>query len=194
MRTGSWVLRLAMVAVVGASVTTALAQPQGQGRRGGGGRGGFGNNPLLLLRNETVQKHLELSDDQKSQVTKLAEEQQGQGGGRRGGGGGGGADFAQRQEELRKKVNDILLPNQQERLAQISLQVRGAAQALVNDEKLAEKLTLSADQKQKLTALNEEYQQKRRDARQNAGGGGGGGGFGNFNSPEMQQLTKEENE
>src|SRR5207244_2412072 len=86
------VLKVAVAVVVAASVSVAMAQGQGGGRGRGGRGGGFGVNPTALLQNETVQKDLDLSDDQKAQVTKLAEEQAAQRGQGRGAGGQAGQD------------------------------------------------------------------------------------------------------
>jgi Spy/CpxP family protein refolding chaperone len=196
MRTSVTVLRVAVAVVVAASVSVAMAQGQGGGRgRGGRGGGGFGISPTALLQNETVQKDLDLSDDQKAQVTKLAEEQAAQRGQGRGQGGQAGQDptaarqaFQQAREDLMKKINDILLPNQQARFAEIMLQAQNVSQALA-DAKVAEKLTLTDDQKQKLTDLTTEYQQKRRDLFQAAQGGGGPP-----DQAEMTKLTTEEND
>ncbi len=92
MRTGLWVAKCAVAVLIMATVTSAMAQGQGRGRRGRGGGGG-GIQPLTLLQNDKVQADLVLSEDQKSQVTKLVEENMGQRGqrGQRGQGGAGGA-------------------------------------------------------------------------------------------------------
>lgn len=195
MRTSVTVLKVAVAVVVAASVSVAMAQGQGGGRgRGGRGGGGFGISPTALLQNETVQKDLDLSDDQKAQVTKLAEEQAAQRGRGRGAGGQAGQDptaarqaFQQAREDLMKKINDILLPNQQARFAEIMLQAQNVSQALA-DAKVAEKLNLTDDQKQKLTDLAAEFRQKRMDLFQ-AGGGGAPP-----DQAEMAKLTTEEND
>jgi Spy/CpxP family protein refolding chaperone len=77
---------MAVVAVVlfsSASATWAQA-PGGRGPGGGGFSGGFGVSRMSLLRNEAVQKELELLDDQIAAITKLQQEL----GGDRGGFGG----------------------------------------------------------------------------------------------------------
>jgi Spy/CpxP family protein refolding chaperone len=56
-------------------------------------------------------------------------------------------------DEALKKVEEILLPHQMDRLHEISLQVRGAG-ALV-DPKVQGELGLSEDQKSKLTKIQE---------------------------------------
>ena len=78
------------------------------------------------------------------------------------------------------------------------LQLQGASTALA-DAKVADKLSLTGDQKDKLTALNDEYQAKMRELfqtmRQNGGGGGGGGGQGGFgNNPELTAAIKDHND
>jgi hypothetical protein len=170
----------------------------GQGRRNrGGGGGGMALDPLRVLTNDTVQKDLELSDDQKTQVAKLADDQAAQRGQNRGAGGFDPTAFQQRRDEEMKKIDEILLQPQQDRLAEIMLQLQGASTALA-DAKVADKLSLTGDQKDKLTALNDEYRQKFQDLiqnlRQNGGGGGGGAGRGAFNSPEFAAAMKEHND
>jgi len=165
------VLKVCIVLAVFATAANALAQDQGGGGRRSGfrGRGGFGTNPLILLQTEPVQKELELSEDQKSSLTKLADEN-------RGGGGGGGGQMSQeerqqRREAMQKKVNEVLLPNQQERLEQIVLQVSvkmQTAQALA-DSKVADKLQLTDDQKKQLADLSSDYRQKIMDLFQGGG-------------------------
>ncbi len=66
-------LKLAVAAVVAVTVSTAVAQGPGGGRGMGGGGGRF-NDPSLLLGTEQVQKELELSDEQKTSVQKLADD------------------------------------------------------------------------------------------------------------------------
>jgi Spy/CpxP family protein refolding chaperone len=151
-------LSFALVAVITAA-SVAQAQGQGGGRRGGGF--GRGVTPFRLLQLEQIQKEIELTDDQKTSVTKLADEY------RPGGGGGGGGnmsreDIQKRRDELQKKVNDILTPPQQQRLDEIVLQVSVNTQPTValSDSKVAEKLQLSEDQKQQLTDMTSEYRQK----------------------------------
>ena len=119
MRTGLWVAKCAVAVLIMVTVTSAMAQGQGGGRRGGRGGGFGGVQPLTLLQNDKVQADLVLSEDQKSQVAKLVEENMGQRGqrGQRGqvaraapGGAGGFAAAAQqRRDEEMKKINEVLL-------------------------------------------------------------------------------------
>ncbi|MFN9878820.1 MAG: hypothetical protein ACK557_10120, partial [Planctomycetota bacterium] len=79
--------------VVVALSATSMAQGRGQGGGGGGGRGGMGRgmSRLMLLRAESVQKALDLSDDKVSEIQAIMEDvMPGVGGG--GGGGGGRPD------------------------------------------------------------------------------------------------------
>lgn len=200
MRTGLTMLKLAAAVAVVASVSVAMAQPGGGGGRGRG-RGGFGGgvSPLVLIQNETVQKDLEVTDDQKTKLTSVVDELQqaarGQGRGAGGAGGAGGApDIAaiqQRQREQRKeqvkKIDEVLVKQQADRFDQILLQAQGAAAAL-RDPDVQDKLSMTADQKQKETDLASTYQQKRQDLFQ-AGGGGGPP-----DQAEIAKLTTEEND
>ena len=151
--------------IVFLAVSTAWAQPGG-GRGGPGGFGGFGfggfggGSVLFTVLSEQVQKELEISDEQKASLQKLAEEIRGQ-----------RPDFQalrdlspeerekkmkemeeQRQArsaETNKKVSEILLPSQQERLREIIIQTRGV-QAAANNDDLAKALGLTDEQKQKI--------------------------------------------
>jgi hypothetical protein len=190
MRTGLLVMKCTVVVAVLAMVTSAMAQGQGGGRRGGRGGGGFGVTPLAVIQNEKVQGDLVLSEDQKSQVAKLVEENMGQAGGRRGGGaggaggaGGGAAAFQAIRDEQMKKIDDVLLQPQQDRFAQIMLQLMGTSQALA-DAKVADKLGLTADQKSKLEELVATYRQKRMDLFMG----------GQPDPTEMTKLTTEQND
>src|SRR5262245_18667931 len=90
MRTGLTVLKLAAAVAVVASVSDAMAQG-GQGRGRGRGFGG-GVSALVLIQNETVQKDLEVTDDQKTKLTTVVDElQQAARGQGRGAGAGAGA-------------------------------------------------------------------------------------------------------
>jgi Spy/CpxP family protein refolding chaperone len=171
------VLNVCLVLALLATAASSFAQDQGGGggrRRGGfGGRGGMGANPLMLLQAEPVQKELELTDDQKASLTKLADEN------RPAGGGGGFRDLSpedqqkrldemqKQRDEVQAKVNEILLPNQQERLQQITLQLQGAR--ALSDAKVADKLQLTDDEKKQLADLSSDYRQKMMDLFQGGG-------------------------
>lgn len=152
----------------------AKAQPSGRGPRGPGGPGGFGmfgagsNQMIRLLGLPEVQQELELVDDQKNKLKAVGDDlrQRAQ------------KEFsgirdlpqAERQakvdelqkkaktwgEEAQKRVEEILLPHQLDRLHEISVQTRGAA-ALI-DPKVQEQLGLNEQQKTKLRDLSEKTQ------------------------------------
>ena len=152
---------VAIVAVV--TVSNVLAQGPGGGRGMFGGGGRF-NDPTFLLGTEQVQKELELSDEQKSTVQKLVDDNRQAMMDLRNSGTSFqdvGEKMQDRAKDNKKKVDDILLPPQRERLDQITLQLAGA-QALSRPE-VAEKLGLSDDQKTKLKDLADDAQQKRMD-------------------------------
>jgi len=129
----------------------------------GGGRGG--DPTLRLLTSPEVQKDLELVDDQVTQLKAIGEDVrakvQKEFSGirdlprdqRR-------AKFAEMQAKIKpitdeaiKKVQEVLLPHQVDRLKELSIQVRGVA--ALADAKVQEDLGLSADQKTKLTKIQE---------------------------------------
>ncbi len=159
--------------------------PGGQsgGFRGGFGGGGGGDNTMGLLRIEAVQTELEISPVQKEALEKLAE----QGRGER-------PDFGnfremseeerreafekmrarseERAAEMREQLEEVLLPQQIERLQEISLQIRGI-QAL-DDPKVAEKLGLTEEQKSKLAEARQGQADKMRERMREMFQGGGG--------------------
>jgi len=192
-------LKLVAAATVVLTVSTAWAQPQGRGRGGFFGRGFGAADPTALLTQESVQKELELTDDQKSKATTLADEAQQarreaiQASGFQPGQMPSEEEqqaFQKKMQDLtasyKKKVADMLVPKQQERLDQITLQyslegqtfnIAGTASALSQDD-LSKKLGLSDDQKKKLEDLQGEAQQKAMDLFQ-------GGG-----PPDQQEMAK----
>jgi len=161
----------------------AQAQPGG-GRRGGRGPGGMmagAGGLLTLAENAQVQKELEIVDDQKTKLADLAaqqqtamqdlrnlsqEERQ--------------AKMPKIQEDSLKKLGEILLPKQLERLKQIQLQVQGA-DALSNED-VVKALNITDDQKAKMKTISDEAAAKLQDA------------LANLNGPErftkMQELNK----
>ncbi len=180
------VLSLALVAFM---VTDTLAQEDGRrGGRGGGpggfqrgggpggpggrgGPGGGGDMTFGLLRIEAVQTELEISPDQQEALDKLAEQNRPER---------PDADFrnmdeeqrraffekmqkeqAERTAQMKDQLIEVLLPEQIERLEQISIQLRGV-QALEDDE-VAAKLKITDEQKEKLAKVRDELQQKMRD-------------------------------
>lgn len=167
-----FVLAVLAVGLVCANVAQAQQQQQ-QGRRPGGfgGGGGFQSNPsqdkLQLLVNEAVQKELELADDQKSDLKKVAEDAQSKGRelftGLQ-----GFRDLSESEREKKmaeinakrdaigkdvlKKVEAVLLPHQAERLQEIYVQVRGFS-LLTDDAEIAKQLSITDEQKEKLREI-----------------------------------------
>jgi delta 1-pyrroline-5-carboxylate dehydrogenase len=156
--------------------STSWAQPPGgrQGMRGMGPMGGGGPMGLLaLLNNEKVQKELELVDDQKTKLTKLGEEtrtamMESFGALRDLSDEERGPKMQQlmkdNQEKTQKKLAEILMPNQLERIKQIQLQAEGAM-ALFNPD-VVKALTVTDEQQKKLNTIRDELQTKMREARQ----------------------------
>jgi Spy/CpxP family protein refolding chaperone len=179
---------LVLIGFLGAALIAAeaYAQPQGGGRGGrGGGMGGGGMQLLTLALNDKVQKELEIVDDQKTKLTELSTEQRtamrdvfsNQ-------------DLSQEdrqtkmrdlQDKFQKKLADILLPKQLDRLKQIQLQAEGAM-ALSNPD-VVKALNLTTEQQDKMKTLRDDAQAKRRDALQ--------GLSGQERMTKMQEMNKE---
>ena len=161
------------IVIVFAATSAFAGRPGGAGgggQFGGGGFGGGGGSVMFTVLNAQVQTELELSDEQKESLTKLSTEARAN-----------RPDFqalqnlsaeertqkmaefrdqaAARAVETNKKVNDILLPSQQERLKQISIQTQGP-QAAASNEDLAKALGLTDEQKQKIKDIAAETLQK----------------------------------
>lgn len=175
-------VRLLAVAVAMLVVTsTAMAQgPRGGGGRGfGGGMGGMGTDSAAMLRNEKVQKALELSADQVEQLGKVAQEARDARGDLRDL---DREEMMSRMREMREKtqskINDILLPHQRDRLSEIQIQINGA-RALMQED-VAKKLNLTDDQKEK---LREAFSFRR---------GGRAGNRGEGERPDFQQMMEEQ--
>lgn len=141
----------------------------------GGGRGGM-NFPVgyrQIASNENVQGELKLSDDQKSKLTALNEEARGnRGGGNRLGRDASDAERAaaraeqlKRTQEENKKVEAILNADQNKRIKELALWVRGPAG--LGDEETAKELNLTQAQKDQLTTINEAVGSRMRDVFQN---------------------------
>jgi Spy/CpxP family protein refolding chaperone len=155
-----------LVALAALLIATPLMAQDRQGRRGG--RGQFGGiTKAQLLQNENVQKELELVDDQKTALAKIAEEARE---GRRGGGGNFQDLSAEeraklreertaRQREIDKKIETVLLAPQKTRLNEIYVQALGTM--AFNDEAIAKELGIGPD-------LQERISEARREAFQGA--------------------------
>ena len=164
----------------------AQAQPQGGGRgRGGRGGGPMGGGPMMLMglvQNPDVQKELEVVDDQKTKLTDLASQERTAMGGMR--------DLSQEdrqakvkqlQDDFQKKLADILLPKQMDRLKQIQLQLEGP-RALANPD-VVKALNLTDEQKEKIKTITDEAQAKNQEATQ--------GLRGTERRAKMQDLNKD---
>jgi Spy/CpxP family protein refolding chaperone len=146
-----------------------------QGRRGGGGggfgggMGGFGISESQLLQSAQVQKELELVDDQVAKIKEIAGDRSAFSGLR---------DLSndERREKMaaaakaqKEKLDAVLLPAQQARLAEIMLQVRGAG--ALNEADVQAKLGLTDEQKTQLKTVQDENRKAMGELF--AGGGGG---------------------
>lgn len=130
------------------------------GFQGPGGFGGFGgrggSNELNLVNQKAIQEELKLSEEQISQIP----------------------------EAVSKAVTGVLTADQAKRLKQIELQQRGTG--AFSDEKVAEKLGLSAEQKKDIKTILE-------DSRKEIGELFKGGREGNFGESfkKVAALRKE---
>jgi len=187
------VLVRGMVAMLLIAVTASLAMAQPGGGRPGGGRGGFGGGrgPAGLLMMPEVQKELGLSE---TDVTKLTEKLRE---GRPERGAGNREEFQnlsdeerqKRREEFRKQAEEMakksdeiikssLTEAQFKRLGELRLQREGVNAFERSD--IAEKLKLTAEQKEKITKLTEEGRPQFGRRGPGAGAGGAEGERPNF--------------
>jgi len=153
------------LAVVMAIPAQAWAQRPGGGQGRGRGQfgGGFGME-LFLLGQESVKKELQLADDQSTKLQELGEKQRESFGNfrelsedeRR-------AKFEENRKALDAGLAEILKSEQVARLKQISLQQRGPS--AIGDPVVATALDLSADQKAKVTAIEEAGREEMRGLR-----------------------------
>ena len=160
---GVLMLNLAVFLTVGSQSTMA------QSSRGWFGQGDSGIN---LLQSEKVREDLELVDDQVNELQKLRdqiyqemrdmwsgmrdlsrEERREKFAEIR-------ADMEARRGEIEEQINGVLLPHQQKRLSQLSMQNQarreGGTIGFASSDKLAEKLNLTEEQKVKLKKAAEE--------------------------------------
>jgi len=197
-----WMLALAAVGVLCVSSAYAQGRPQGQGGRGFGG--GFGQQSpgqekLGYLANEKVQKELELADDQKTDLKKIAEEAAAKT--REMFTGAGGQNFRDLSQEERdkrmaemrtkgealgkdmlKKVEGVLLPHQADRLQEIWVQVKGTA--VLVDPDISKQLAINDTTKEKITEIRDA-------ARREMFQGGGQGGQGGFDREKITKMGQE---
>jgi hypothetical protein len=173
-----WAAMVVVFCVVAIVATPSWAQPGGGrggfggGRGGFGGPGGFGGGDMAgLLRNESVQKELELLDDQIEELQGLAESQresfrdafQGL------------QDLSREErmakfrevmeknrEEQEKQIGKVLLPHQMKRLKQIQFQqrTRGGIGRVAGNEGLSNELGITEAQREKLQQKAQEVEEE----------------------------------
>ena len=131
-----------------------------------------GGDDFSMLQNPSVQKDLELVDDQLEQVMEMqrrhGEQMRDALGDIRNGITPDGIErlkdtLAELKEKQKDELNNLLLPHQQERLRQVALQMqmqsRGTAGALTSD-RIAEELGISDEQKERLQERSRELQEE----------------------------------
>jgi hypothetical protein len=198
MRTLVKVLCVAGLAALLVGTAGAQEQKRQRGQKGGGGFGqpGRGMGGGMLLGNESVQKELNLTEDQvakvKERATKMMEE--------------GRERFAglrelgeeERREKMqaimketeaanKKFVEEVLQPEQQKRFKQIEIQT-GGLQAFARPD-VQSAMKFSDEQKDQLKTITEDVNKERRELFQ-------GGGFGDRekmaeNMKKMEAINKE---
>ena len=191
---------LLSVALLAFMVTPAMAQQRGQGGqggRGGAGGGGFGSRggggsmfggrgggdmTQTLLRIEAIRTELEISPDQEEALTKMQE----QGRTERPSG-----DFRNMSEEertefftkmrkqaeernakMKEQLEEVLFPEQLERLQEINIQLQGIA-ALRNED-VAKELKITEAQKKELEEVQAGMMEKMREGMRELFTSGGG--------------------
>jgi len=165
-------------AVVGQDAGKGGRRPRtGFGMGSMGGMGGFGASPAMmwgqLLRVEKVQKELELVSEQKDKLKEIAEKAAAR---MRD----SGAVFSKlrdaseeerkaaiteygnkaraQAEQLKKDLEEVLLPHQIERLKQIALQIQGLR--ALQDKEVQDTLGITEEQKEKMKSLNDGMMEK----------------------------------
>ena len=171
---------LAIVAVAILSITSIASAQPGRGGRGGGFFGGGQSSGLELINDENVRKELDLVDDQ---VSKLREIQGRAGEEMRAAFEGfdfqGLRDLSEEERDakfapirakmekvnadIQKDIDQVLLPQQRQRLKEIVVQSQirrqGTSGALTSGT-LATELNITDEQKEKLRAKQEEVEQE----------------------------------
>lgn len=192
------------------SVSMAVAQEQGQGRRGGGFGGPRLSGVLSLITNEAVQKELAVDSDTTAKLKKVADDARAEasaGGGQNNREAFQGLSDEERRAkfaELQKKaaedrakivakyqpqLKEILTETQYTRLQQIYWQSN--LSAALADAEVVKALDLKPEQSEKIVAVGKEYDEKQRGMF--GGGRGGAGGAGGFQEAmaKIQELNKE---
>ncbi|MCS7167870.1 MAG: hypothetical protein RMI91_06855 [Gemmatales bacterium] len=130
--------------------------------RPGFGRGLLGANRLVLLTQESVQADLKLTEEQRSKIRALQEQQ------RQAFRDLANLDREERAKRMRelaekteKELGSILTPEQAKRLGQIQLQLqlrRGDYRAVLANSEVASQLSLTNEQKEKISQLDAEFE------------------------------------
>jgi Spy/CpxP family protein refolding chaperone len=145
------------------------------GNFAGGFGGGFGGGNALgtLLQNDKVKKHFALTEEQTTKLQKIADEQRNAprpNFGRAEGNGGRpappteedfkkfGEELEKRQAETKKKINEVLTADQQEKFKALPFQIAGGLESRYFNPQQFEFLKLSDDQKAKFQKISEEVQ------------------------------------
>jgi Spy/CpxP family protein refolding chaperone len=198
MRTASrWVL---VAAVAFGMAGLASAQEQQRRRTGGGagqppgggfgGRGMMGGGGAMLLANESVQKELKITDDQKTKIKDFSTTQREKMGELFRSGGGDREKMQEAMKELTQKseafVKDTLNADQQKRFKQIEYQQMGL-RAYTNED-VQKALKLTDDQKDKLKSLGEELRKDSGELMREMRGGGDAAAEAR---KKLQAVTKE---
>jgi Spy/CpxP family protein refolding chaperone len=184
---------VAAVAFAVAGVTSAQEnrrrRPGGEGGQppgGGAFSGRMMGGGLLLLANESVQKELKITDEQKTKIKEFADAQQAK---MREFFQGGQPDREKMAEAMRegrekseKFVKETLNADQQKRYKQITLQQAGMAAFATED--VQKQLKFTDDQKDKLKSLGEEMRKDMTDL---------GRGFDQETMQKRRTITKEYN-
>lgn len=172
---------LGAVILGSSATTTTMAQsPGGRVRGGPGGPGGFfgGGGTIGLIQQQDVQKEIELTEDQQSELRTLADTIRDEVGEEMRGMFQGMRDLSDEEREAKmaeirtrfeeigkdaeSRMQKVLLPHQFDRLKQIDLQSRlqrGGASALSEGE-LADTLGLSESQRDQLREKQEQVQKE----------------------------------
>lgn len=173
-------IQLVLVALAGISLAAFAADAQAQ--RGGGRGFGRGMAKVMLVGQESVQKELALTDEQKTKLEDIRAEMP-----QFGGGGGGGGNFAETIAKLDKDVEGVLDEKQNARLQQISYQASGILGSVAREE-VAAKLELTQEQKDQFDDLRQEQREAMQDLFQ------GGGDDPEVRREKVAELRKEMDE
>jgi len=161
----------AVVITASALSLHAFAQPVGNQRGPGGPRqgqmngqmpGGFGMDRMgggnFIFRNEEAAKMLELTAEQRESIQKILEEARAQRPQPQQGGGTppNPEEMRQRIDELQTKINQVLKPEQQTKLNEMSFQLTNGLDSPMLSGRTLEVLELTAEQKAKIRQISGE--------------------------------------